>query len=235
MFQLPIPPNLPLLFSLLVVSDSLWYHGLQAGQASLPLTISRSLFTFMSTASATPSSHLILRCPLLLLPSIFTSIRDFPSESAIRFRWPKSWSFRLHISPSNKYSGLISFKIDWFDLFTVQGTLKSILQGHSLKASIPWCSAFSTAQLSHPYLTTGKTTVLTITDLCCQSHVSIFQHTAYVCQNFPAKNQSSPDFMAAATVCSDFRAQDEEICHFFHILPFCVPWSNEAGCCDLRF
>ena len=107
-----------------------------------------------------PSSYLILCCPLLLLPSIFPSITVFSSESALRIRWPKYWSFNFSISPSNEYSGLISFRMDWLDLLAVQGTLKSLLQHHSSKASILRHSAF-TVQLSHPYMTTGKTKTLT--------------------------------------------------------------------------
>ena len=105
---------------------------------------------------------LILCCPFLLLPSIFPIMRVFSSESALSIRWPKYWSFSFSISPSNQYSGLIAFRIDWFDLLAVQETLKSLLQHHSLKASILWCSAFFRVQLSHPCLTTGKTIVLTI-------------------------------------------------------------------------
>ncbi len=108
-----------------------------------------------------PSSHLILCHPLLLLPSIFPSIRVFSNESALHIRWPKYWSFSFSISPSNEHPGLISFRMDWFDLLAVQGTLKSLLQHHSSKASILWCSAFFTVQLSHPYMTTGKTIALT--------------------------------------------------------------------------
>ena len=108
-----------------------------------------------------PSSHLILCCPLLLLPSIFPSIRVFSNEAALRMRWPKYWSFSFNISPSNEQPGLISFRMDWLDLLAVQGTLKSLLQHHSLKASILRCSAFFTAQLSHPYMTTGKLIALT--------------------------------------------------------------------------
>ena len=108
---------------------------------------------------AVQPSHPLL--PLLLLPSIFPSIRVFSNEPALRIRWPKYWSFSFSISPSNKYSGLISYKIDWFDLLAVQGTLKSLLQHHSSKASILQCSAFITVQLSHPYVTTGKTIALT--------------------------------------------------------------------------
>ena len=108
-----------------------------------------------------PSSYLIFCCPLLPLPSIFPSIRVFSNESALRIRWPKYWNFNVSISPSNEYSGLISFRTDWFDLLAVQGTLKSLLQHHSSKASVLWCSAFFIVQLSHPYMTTGKTIALT--------------------------------------------------------------------------
>ena len=108
-----------------------------------------------------PSSHLILCHPLLLLPSIFPSIRVFSNELVLRIRWPKYWSFSFNISPSNEHLGLISFRMDWLDLLAVQGTLKSLLQPHSSKASILWCSAFFIVQLSHSYMTTGKTTALT--------------------------------------------------------------------------
>ena len=119
------------------------------------------LTKLMSIESVMPSSHLILCCPLLLLPSIFPSIKIFSNESVLRFRWPEYWSFSFSISPSNEYSGLISFKMDWFDLLAVQETLKSILQHHSSKASVLWHSAFFIVQLSHPYMTTGKTIALT--------------------------------------------------------------------------
>ena len=130
-----------------------------AHQASLSITDSWSLIKFMFVESVMPSNHLILCRPLLLLPSIFSSIRVFSDESALRIRWPKYWSFS--ISPSNEYSGLTSFRMDWLDLLVVQGTLKSLLQHHSSKASILWCSAFFLAQLSHPYMTTGKVIALT--------------------------------------------------------------------------
>ena len=109
-----------------------------------------------------PSNYLILCCPLLLPPSVFPNIRVFPSESVLCIRWPKYWSFSFSISPSNEYSGLISFRMDWLDLLAIQGTSKSLLQHHSSKASILQCSAFFMVQLSHPYMTTGKTTALTI-------------------------------------------------------------------------
>ena len=132
-----------------------------ARQASLSFTVSLSLLKLMSIVSMMPSNHLILYCPLLLLPSIFPSIRVFSSESALHIRWPKYWSFSFSISP-NEHSGLISFRVDWFDLFGVQGTLKSLLPHHSLKASILRCSAFFMVQLLHPNMTTGKTITLTI-------------------------------------------------------------------------
>ena len=122
---------------------------------------SQSLLKLMSTESMMPSSHLIFCHPLLLLPSINPSIRVFSNESVLHIRWPKYWNFSFSISPSNEYSGLISFRIDWLDLLAVQGTLKRILQHHSSKASILWRSAFFTVQLSHPYMTTGKTIALT--------------------------------------------------------------------------
>ena len=115
----------------------------------------------MSIVSVMPSYHLILCHPLLLLPPVPPNIRVFSNESALRIRWPKYWSFSFRISPSNEYSGLISFRMDWLDLLTVQRTLKSLFQHHSSKASILWCSAFFRVQLSHPYMTTGKTIALT--------------------------------------------------------------------------
>ena len=129
----------------------------EARQASLSFTISQRLLKLMPIESVMPSNHLILFRPLLLLPSISPSIRVFSNESALYIKWPKYWSFS--ISPSNEYSGLISFKMDWLDLLAVQGTLKS-LQHHSSKASILWFSAFFIVQLSHPYMTTAKTIAL---------------------------------------------------------------------------
>ena len=127
-----------------------------AHQASLSFIISQSLLKLMSIESVMPSNHLIFCHPLLLLPSIFPSIRVFSSESALCIRWPKYWSFSFSISPSDEYSGLISFRIDWFDLLAVQGTLKSLLQHHSSKASILRHSTFFIVQLSHPFMTIGK-------------------------------------------------------------------------------
>ena len=132
-----------------------------ACQASLSIANSHSLLKLMSIESMMPSSHLILCCPLLLPPSIYPSIRVFSNESVLRNRWPEYWSFTFSISPCNEYSGLISFRMDWLDLLAVQGTLKSLLQHHSSKASILWRSAVFIVQLPHPYMTTGKTIAFT--------------------------------------------------------------------------
>ena len=145
-------------FSHSVVSHSLRPHGLKHScQASLSITNSQSLFKLMSIKLVMPSNHLILCHPFFLLPSIFHSIRVFSNESILHIRWPKYWSFSFIINPSNEYSGLISFRMDWLDLFAVQGTLESLLQHHSSKASIFRCSVFFIGQLSHPNMTTGKT------------------------------------------------------------------------------
>ena len=137
-------------------------NPMDARQASMSFTISQSSLKLMSIEQVKPSNHFILYGPLPLLPSIFPSIRVFSNESAHHIRWSKYWSFSFSNSPSNEYSGLISFRIDWFDLLAVQGTLKSLLQHHSSKVSILQHSAFFMVQLSYPYMTTGKTTALTI-------------------------------------------------------------------------
>ena len=143
------------------MSDSLQPPWTAAHQASLSITNSQSLLKLMSTEPVMPSNPVFLCPPLLLLPSIFPSIRVFSNESALLIRWPKDWSFSFNISPSNEHPGLISFRMDWLYLLAVQGTLKFLLQHHSLKASILQCSAFFIVQLSHPYMTTGKTIALT--------------------------------------------------------------------------
>ena len=150
-----------ILFSSVQFSCSVMPDFVTARQASLSITNSQGSPKLMSIESVMPSSHLILCCPLLFLSSIFPSIRVFSNESALRIRWPKYWTFSFNISPSNEHPGLISFRVDWLDLLAVQGTLKSLLQQHSSKASILWCSAFFIVQLSHPYMSTGKTIALT--------------------------------------------------------------------------
>ena len=137
-------------------------------QASLSITSFRTLLKLKSTESVMPSNHLILCHPLLLPPSIFPSIRVFSNEAALHTRRPKDWNFSFNISPSNEYSGLISFRMDWFDLLAVQGTLKSLLQHHSSKASILQHSDFFRVQLSYPYMTTGKTIALTRQTSVCK-------------------------------------------------------------------
>ena len=141
-------------FSCSVVSDSLRPHESQHARPPCP---SPSPGVHSNSGPSSQWCHLILYRPLFLLPSIFASIRVFSNESVLCIRWPKYWSFNFCISPSSEYSRLISFRIDWFDLLAVQGTLKNLLQHHSLKASILWCSAFFMVRLSHPYMTTGKT------------------------------------------------------------------------------
>ena len=148
-----------------------------ACQASLFITNSWSLLKLMSIESVMPSNNLVFcRSPCLLLPSIFPSIRVFSNESALHIRWPKYWSFSFNISPSNEYSGLISFRMDWFYLLAVQRTLKSLLQHHSSKASILWHSVFFMVQLSHPYMTIGKTISLTRRTFVGKSWLCFLKH-----------------------------------------------------------
>ena len=154
-------------FSYSVMSNSLRPHGLQHARLPCPSPTPRA-YSNSCPSRLMPSNHLILCRPLLFPPSIFPSIRVFSNESVLLIRWSKYWSFS--VSPSNEYSELIPFRMDWLDLLAVQGTLKSLLQHHSSKASILWCSAFFIAQPSHPYRTTGKTIALTM-DLCWQSDV----------------------------------------------------------------
>ena len=154
-----------------------------ARQASLSITNSQTLLKLMSIESVMPSNHLILCRPLLLPPSIFPSIRVFSNESVLCIRWPKYWSFSFSMSPSNEHPGLISFRMDWFDL-AVQGTLKTLLQHHSSKASILWRSPFFTVQLSHSYMTTGKTTTLTRQTFVWQSNVSAFEYARLLSKYF---------------------------------------------------
>ena len=169
---------------------TLCYPWMAARQASLSITNSRSSLGLTSIESVMPSSHLILCCPLLLPPSIFPSIRVFSSESVLHIRWPKYWSFSFSISPSNEYSGLISFSIDWFHLLEVQGTLKSLLQNHSSKTSIFQWSAFFIVQLSHPYMTTGKTIALTrhyFATKVCLVKAMVFPVVMYGCESWTIK------------------------------------------------
>ena len=177
----------------------------------------------MSIESVMPSNHLILSRPLLLLPSIFPSIRVFSNESALHIRWPKYWSFSFNINPSNEHSGLFSFRMDWLDLLAVQGTLKSLLQYHSSKASIFRRSAFFIVLLSHPYMTTGKTIGLTRRTFVDKVMSLLFNVLSRLVLTFPSKEQASFNFMAAITICSDFGAPKNKVSRCFHCFPIYLP------------
>ena len=181
-----------------------------AHQASPSITNSQSLLKFMSIESVMPSNHLILCCPLFLLPSIFSSIRVFSNESALLIRWPKYWSFNFSISPSNEHPGLISFRMDWLDLLAVQGTLKSLLQHHSSKASILQCSAFFILQLSHPYMTTRETIALTRWTFVDKVIPLLFNMLSRLVITFLPRNKCL-NFMATFTICSDFGAPKNKV------------------------
>ena len=186
----------------------------------------------MSIESVMPSNHLILCCPLLLLPSIFPIIRVFSDESVLRIRWPKYWSFSFSISPSNEYSGLISFRMDWFDVLAVQGTLKSLLQHHSSKVSILLHSAFFIVQLLHPYMTTGKTIALTRWTFVGKAMSLLFNMLSRLVITFILR---SKHLLISITICSDFGASPSEISHCFHCFPIFLPWSDGTSCHDLSF
>ena len=179
-----------------------------------------------------PSNHLILCRPLLLPPSIFPSIRVFSEELVLCIRWPKYWSFSFSISPSNELSGLISFKMDWLDLLAVQGTLKSVLQHHSSKASIQ-CSAFYMVQLSHPYMTTGKTITLTRWTFVGKVMSLLFNTLSRFVTAFLPRSKCF-NFMPAVTICSDFGAQENKVCHCLHCFPIYLPWSDGTRYHDLH-
>ena len=180
-------------------------------------TISQNLLKLTSIESVMPYNYLILCCHLLLL-SIFPSIRVF--SRALHIRCPKYWNFSFSISPSSEYSRLTSFRIDWFNLLAVQGTLKSLFQHHSLKASILWCSAFFMVQLSHPYMTTGKTRALTICTFVGKVMFLLFNTLSRFVIAFLPRGKCL-NFMAVVTIRSDFRDQENKVCHCFHCFPIC--------------
>ena len=198
----------------------MWLHGRQACQASLSFTISWSLLKFMFIESVMLSNHLFLCCLLLLLPSVFPSTRVFSNESVFRIRWPKYWSFS--ISPSNEYSGLISFGINSFDLLAVQWTLKILIQHHNLKASVLHCSAFFMVQLSHPYMTAGRTIALTRQTFVSKVMSLLFNMLSRFVIDFLPRSKHLFNFVAAVIVCSDFGAQENQVCHCFHCFPICL-------------
>ena len=203
-----------------------------ASHASQSITSSQSSLKLMSIESVMPSNHLILYHPLLLLPSIFPSISVFSNESVIGIRWPKYLSFSFSVSPSNEYSGLISFKIDWLDLLAVQETLKSLLQHHSSKASILQSSAFFVV---HLYMTTEKTIALTRQTFVGKVMSLLFNMLSRLVIAFLPKSKCFFNFMAAVTICSDSGAQKKKVWHCFHCFPIYFPWSDGTGCHDLHF
>ena len=204
-----------------------------ARQASLSIPNSRSSPKPMSIELMMPSSHLIL-CRPLLLPSIFPSIRVFSSESALHIRWPKDWSFSFNISPSNEYSGLISFRMDWLDLLAVQETLKSLLQHHSSKASILWCSAFFMVQLSHSYMTTGKTIALTRQTFVGKVMPLLFNMPSRLVITFLSRSKCLLISWLQLTSAVILEPQ-KIVWHCFHCFLIYFPWSDGTGCHDLRF
>ena len=171
----------------------------------------------MSIELVRPFTHYTFCYPLLLL-SIFPSIRVFYNESVLPIGWPKYWSFSFSINPPNKCSGLISFRVEWFDLLAVQGTLKNLLQHHNLKASSLWHSAFFMVKCSHLYMTTGKTIALAI-QTCVGIVMSLLLNTLSICHSFSSKEQESCNSMASVTICSGFRAQENKVYHCFHFFP----------------
>ena len=200
-----------------------------ARQASLSFTIPWSLLRLMSVESVMPSNHLILCHPLLLLPSTFPSIIVFSSGLALHFKWPKYWSCKFNISLYNKYSGLISFRIDWFDLLAVQGTLNSLLQHHSSKASILWHSAFFTVQLSHPYMTTGKTTALT-RQIFVGKVMSLFSNmlSRLVIAFLPRRKHLLISWLQLQSSVV-LELKKIKVCHCFHCFPIYLPWRDGIG------
>ena len=205
-----------------------------AHQASLSISNARSLPKFMSIESGMPSNHLILCRPLLLLPSIFLSIRVFYNKSVLRIRWPKYWSFSFSISPSNEHPRLISFRMDWLDLLAVQGTLKSLLQYHSSKASILWCSAFFIVQLSHPYVTTGKTIALARLTLVDKVMSLLFNMLSRLVITFlpRSKHLLILWLQSASTVMLEPQKIKSDTVSSF---PIYLPWSDGTRCHDLSF
>ena len=199
------------------MSSSLWLHGLQHIRLPCPPP---------SPGVCSNSCPLSWWCHPPISPSVFPCAFCLQSSPASGFfpkslgiRWPKHWNFSFSISPSKEYSELISFQDDWFNPLAFQGSLKSLLQHHSLKASILWYSAFFMVQLSQPYMATGKTTALTMQTFVGKVMSLLFNTLSTFCFSFPAKKQLSSNFMAAITICSNFRAQEEKICHCFHLRP----------------
>ena len=205
-----------------------------ARQASLSITNSQSLLKLRSIESVMPSNHLILCHPLFLLPSVFPSIRVFSNELALPIRWPKYWNFIFSISPSNEHYGLISFRIDWLDLFAVQGTLKSLLQHHGSKASILGHSTFLIVQLLHLYKTTGKTTALT-RRVFVGKVISLLLNmlSRLVIAFLPRSKHLLISWLQSPSAV--ILEPKKIVWHCFHCFPIYFPWSDGSGCHDLHF
>ena len=197
--------------------------GTTACQASLSITHSQSLLKLMSTESVMPSNYFILCRPLLLLPSIFPNIRVFSNESVLNIRWPKYQSFSFSISPSNTYSGLISFRMDWLDLLAVQGNLKNHLHHHSSKASILVHSAFFVVQLSHPCLATGKTKALTRRTFVGKVMSLLFNTLSRLVITFLPRSQRLLISWLQSLSAVILEPQNNEVCHYFHCFPIYFP------------
>ena len=206
-----------------------------AHQASLSVTNPWCPPKPMSIESVIPFNHLILCRPLLLLPLIFLSIRVFSNESALHIRWPKYWSFSFNISPSNEYPGLISFMMDWLDLLAVQGTLKSLLQYHSSKASIFQRSAFFIVQLSHPYMTTGKIIALTKRTFVDKVMSLLFNMLSRLVITFLPRSKHLLISWLQSPSAVILEHPPNKVWHCFHCFPIYFPWSDGTGCHDLRF
>ena len=206
---------------------------MKARQASLSVTNSQSLLKLTSIESVMPSNHLILCCPLHLLPSIFPSIRVFSNESALHIRWPKYWSFSFNIRPSNERSGLISFRTDWLDLLAVQGTLKSLLQHHSSKASILWHSAFFIVQLSHPYMTAGKTIALTRQTFVGKVMSLLFNMLCRLAITFLPRSKHLLISWLQSPSAVILEPPQNKVCHCFHCFSIYLPWNDGACPLDL--
>ena len=221
-------------FSSSVVSDSLWPHELlharppcpspTPGVHPNPCPLSRWCHPTMS------SCH-----PLLLLPSIFPSIRVFSNESALHIRWPRYWSFTFSISPSNEHPGLNSFRMDWLDLIAVQGTLKNLLQQHSSKASILWCSAFFIVQLSHPYMTTGKTIALTRWTFVGKVMSLLFNMLSRLVITFLPRSKHLLISLLHSPSAVILEPPQNKIIHCFHCFSIYLPWSDGTRYHDLSF
>ena len=216
-----------------VVSDSLRHHGMQHARLPCPSPTPRACSNSCPSSrwchptissSVIPFSSCLQYCP---------ASGSFPMSQFFPIRCPKYWNFSFSINPSNKYSGLFSFRIDWFDLFAVQGTLKSLLQQHSSKASVFWCSAFFRVQLSHPYMTTGKTITLTRSTFVCKVMSLLFIILFMLVIDFLPRNKCL-NFMSPSAVIWE-PPPPKKVCHCFHYFSIYLPWSDGTGCYDLSF